>query len=328
MNIFRDIMGPKVWHTNHPDADGGRLGYIDVAGCGKDPGVGWKNMNNFLEVISNNEYQNHIIWYSDPDCIVLRGKPARVDTTTDNTLNDKFLTFEEAKTCASLLSLSGMQYLSGDDLVHLENERLDLIKKTIPVMPIFPVDLFGRSRYPEHYPEIMDLKVNQVSGIYDVIAITNRKDEPVTRSVSFSKDLALNADQTYIVFDFWKEQMMGLFNENFKVEIPAHGTCVFLIHEQEKRPQLLGTNRHISGAFSIKKNNWNQAEMTLKGVSETVPEVKYSLYYYVPKNILLDKIDVAAQVVTEKLYDNGLLKVSFTGQEKPVAWNLRFKWNK
>ena len=54
---------------SHPDAYGGRMGFIDVAGCGRDPGPGWKKMNNFLEVISNNAYQNHIVWYSDPDCI-------------------------------------------------------------------------------------------------------------------------------------------------------------------------------------------------------------------------------------------------------------------
>ncbi|MFZ0389603.1 MAG: hypothetical protein WAN36_04015, partial [Calditrichia bacterium] len=54
MSIFREIMGPEVWYTNHPDAYGGRMGFIDVAGCGRDPGPGWRQMNHFLEVISNN----------------------------------------------------------------------------------------------------------------------------------------------------------------------------------------------------------------------------------------------------------------------------------
>lgn len=327
MDIFREIMGPEVWHTNHPDADGGRMGYIDVAGCGRDPGVGWKMMNNFLEVISNNEYQNHIVWYSDPDCIVLRGKPAKVDTTTDNTLNDKFLNLEEARTCASLLCLSGMQYLNGDDLLNLSEERLDLIRKTIPVMPIFPIDLFGRSRMPKHYPEIMDLKVNQPAGVYDVISVTNWENHPVARTVSLSNELALDSESPYVVFDFWKQHMIGPVNGSFQVDLPAHGTRVFLIHKQEAHPVLIGTNRHLTGAFSIKSNTWDGTELTLKGTSETVPGVKYSLFYYVPRNISIDKITVGTKNFTDEQLDNGLLEVSFLGQEEPINWNLKFKQN-
>ena len=185
LKIWREIMGPEVWYTNHPDVDGGRTGFIDVAGCGRDPGVGWEKMNNMLEVLSNNSYQNHIVWYSDPDCMVLRGKPTRADVGRRGNRETNFLTFEEARTCATLLGLSGMQYLSGDDLLNLEEERLDLIKKTIPVLPVFPVDLFGRGRDRSRYPEIVDLKVNQASRIYDVIAVTNWKNEPVMRSISF-----------------------------------------------------------------------------------------------------------------------------------------------
>ncbi|MEJ2637703.1 MAG: alpha-galactosidase, partial [Calditrichia bacterium] len=275
MILFRDIMGPQVWYTNHPDAYGGRMGFIDVAGCGRDPGPGWEQMNHFLEVISNNAYQNHIIWYSDPDCIVLRGKPTRADSILvhdgSHARNDKFLTLEEARTCASLLSLSGMQYLDGDDLLHLQQERLNLIKKTIPTLPIFPIDLFGRSRSPEHYPEIMDLKVNQPSGIYDVIAVTNWTNEQTTRKVGISSELSLNSGDGYLVFDNWKETLVGRFDSEFQTVLSPHGTGVFTIRRQENHPQLLATNRHISGAVSIRKTAWNASDRTLSGISETVP---------------------------------------------------------
>jgi hypothetical protein len=326
MKVWKEIMGPEVWHTNHPDADGGRVGFLDVAGCGRDPDIGWLSMTTFLGVISNNSYQNHIVWYSDPDCILLRGKPTRADfgrERIDNIVSD-FLTFEEARTCASLLSLSGMSYLSGDDLLTLEEDRLDLIKRTIPTMPVFPIDLFGRGRDYNRYPEIVDLKVNQISGIYDVIAVTNWQNTTVSRSVSFEKDLALDPDQNYIVFDFWKEQMTGIFSGKFDFEIPAHGTRVFLVHKQMNKPQLIGTNRHISGAFGITKNVWDESQMTLNGISETVPGVKYSLYFSVPKEFIIDKVEADSKNVTQKLLNDGLLELSFTGQEPPVSWNLNF----
>ncbi len=326
MSIWREIMGPQVWHVNHPDVNGGRMGFLDLAGCGRDPGVGWEKMNNMLEVISNNAYQNHIVWFTDPDCIVLRGKPDRADGgRRPGSIKTDFLTLEEARTCASLLGISGMQYLSGDDLLNLEEDRLDLIRKTIPVLPIFPIDLFGRSRDRNRYPEIIDLKVNQRSGVYDVIAVTNWQNQPVSRSINFKKELSLDTGENYIVFDFWKEQMTGQFNENFDIDLPAHGTRIFLIRKQKNRPQLLATNRHFSGAFSIIKNLWNDSRMTLEGISESVPGVKYSLYFYIPENVSIDKIDVDVQDFTRKLQDNGLLELSFKGQEEPVTWKLNFK---
>jgi hypothetical protein len=328
MTIYREIMGPEIWHTNHPDVYGGRMGFIDVAGCGRDPAPGWKQMNNFLEVISNNAYQNHIVWYSDPDCIVLRGKPTRADSGywegDDYYLNNEFLTLEEARTCASLLSLSGMQFLNGDDLLNLEEERLDIIKKTIPIMPIFPIDLFGRGRHRKHYPEIMDLKINAPSGVYDVITVTNWENKNISRKVLINDELCLDSTATYLVFDNWKEQLVGIFKNEFQADLPIHGTRVFTIRRQAEHPQLLATNRHITGALSITNKSWNYPEMTVSGVSETVPGANYSLFFYVPPQFSVDIIDADAKDLSYQLDKKGLLRIIFTGQENPTNWNLKF----
>jgi len=321
MKIFREIMGPEVWHTNHPDNWGGRMGIVDVVGCGMDPGPGWKQMQNFFEVISNNTYQNHIVWYSDPDCIVIRGKPTRADAAEGN---NEFLNLEEAKTCISLLSLTGLQFLSGDDLTKLEEARVNLIKKCIPIMPIFPIDLFGRGREKSYYPEIIDLKVNAKSCIYDVIAVTNWLNKPRFRTVLFEKDLALNIEHPYLVFDFWNEQLVGVFENKFRTEIPSHGTKVFMIRRLVERPQLLATNRHITGAFSIKENAWNESQLILSGTSETVPGAIYSLFVYVPEEMNIAKVDANVENLSHKMYSNRLLKVSFIGYRTSIDWKLSF----
>jgi hypothetical protein len=328
MSLFRDIMGPEIWYTNHPDAFGGRMGFIDVAGCGRDPGPGWENMNKFLEVISNNTYQNHIVWYSDPDCIVLRGKPTRADAgyfgAEYRVRNDTFLTLEEARTCASLLCLSGMQFLSGDDLLNLAEERLNLIKKTIPVLPVYPIDLFGRSRSAQHYPEIMDLKINRPAGVYDVITVSNWENNESSRVIHINRELALKAGKTYLVFDNWQEKLTGKFTDEFNVVLPAHGTRVFTIRSMEEHPQLLATNRHITGAVSIQEQNWDASAFTLQGISQTVPDAVYSLFFYLPADFKIDKITVPAKNLVYNLDDQGLLKMSFDGQPSPVKWALKF----
>jgi hypothetical protein len=321
MKVFREIMGPEVWHTNHPDNSGGRMGFIDVAGCGRDPGPGWAQINNFFEVISNNTYQNHIVWYSDPDCIVLRGKPTRADAAEGNR---EFLSMEEARTAASLLSLAGLQWLSGDDLPNLESERVELIKKCIPILPIFPIDLFGRGRDKKDYPAILDLKVNMPSGIYDVITVTNWSNRPDTRSVSFEKDLALDPELAYLVFDFWNQALLGEFRGEFKVDVPVHGTRVFTIRRLLDRPQLLATNRHITSAFSIQKQTWNSSSQTLSGISQTVPGAQYSLFIHVPSSLTVGKVQASAKDVTHNIEPGRLLRISFLGQRTPADWSVTF----
>jgi hypothetical protein len=321
MKIFREIMGPAIWHTNHPDNWGGRMRYVDVVGCGSDPGPGWTQMNHHFSVISNNTYQDHIIWYSDPDCIVLRGKPTRSDPHQGNT---EFFNLEEARTAATLLSITGLQWLSGDDMPHLEPERVELIKRVIPILPVFPIDLFGRGRDYEHYRQIFDLKVNQPSGKYDAVAVTNWTTEPVTRSVFFERELALNGSREYLIFDFWKEQLVGTARDSFQTQLPAHDTAVFAIHPLLGRPQLLGNNRHLTGAFGILKQHWIASSHALAGTSETVPGARYSLFFHVPKGMKVEKVSASAAQVEHDLQPNGLLRVSFIGQKASVDWSVTF----
>ena len=324
MKAMRNVWGPEIWHTNHPDNAGGRIGYVDVVGCGRDPGPGWRQMSNNFEVISNNTYQNHIIWYSDPDCICLRGHGTRVDLKRPR--NTQFFNLEEARTAATMLSITGLQWLSGDDMPALEKERVDLIKRAIPILPIFPIDLFGRGRDPKNFPQLFDLKVNMPSGRYDVVAATNWTTDATTRTISIflDKELGLDASQEYVVFDFWKERLAGISHGSFQTELPVHGTSVLEVHALLDHPQLLGNNRHLTGAFGIRKQAWTAASNTLAGTSETVAGALYALFIHVPKGMTLASVNANATGVQHDLEANGLLKVSFMGQAAPVDWSVKF----
>ena len=68
---------------------------------------------------------------------------------------------------------------------------------TLPTMPILPIDLFSRGTdmplwdifkhttpdsFIHNYPDILDLKVNAKSGVYDVVGLTNWRGETVHES--------------------------------------------------------------------------------------------------------------------------------------------------
>ena len=96
-------------------------------------------------------------------------------------------TLAEAHTVVSYVSLTGMVYPMASIMSELPPERVQLLKDTLPTMPILPIDLFSRGTeskwdkfkhttaddYIHNYPEVLDLKVNAQSGVYDVVGLTN-----------------------------------------------------------------------------------------------------------------------------------------------------------
>ncbi|GAI51234.1 unnamed protein product, partial [marine sediment metagenome] len=168
---------------------------------------------------------------------------------------------------------------------------------------------------PSEYPRALDLKVNAESGIYDVVAVYNWYDNPYTMFLLFGRDLGLDPEKEYLVYDSWKEELVGVWKDMVRVEVPPHGVRVFTIKPLDNsKPQLLGTSRHITGAFSIEDLDWDSSELTLTGRSKTVPDAPYSLFIHVPQGMALSKADASVEVLSYEYTDN-LLEVTFSGQE-------------
>jgi hypothetical protein len=234
-------------------------------------------------------------------------------------------------------------YSLGSLLPELPQERLRLLKMTLPTLPIVPIDLFSRGTdmpmwdifkhttpddYIHNYPEILDLKVNAPSGVYDVAALTNWRSWTTTRSLAFAGKLGLSPDASYVVFDSWAQKLLGVFKERMDVTIGPHDTRVLLVRPLLHRPQLVGTSRHISGAYSIQDLAWDGATERLRGTSETVPGDEYTLWFYVPKGITVVQVRASSgpnhDVPTHHELTGNSLKVSFPGRREAVDWEIVF----
>jgi hypothetical protein len=227
----------------------------------------------------------------------------------------------------------------------LPEERTRLLKQTLPPLPILPIDLFSRGTdmkygkfetttpdvYIHNYPEILDLKINAKSGVYDVVGLSNWRNATATRTLSFADKLGLDPHSRYIAFDFWGQQLFGVFQDRMKVEIEPHDTRVFLIHPLLNRPQLIGTSRHITGAYSIQELEWDGPKNRLRGSSATVPGEDYALFIHVPQGMTASQVRTTSEgqhAVPETHQQAGnLLRVSFKGLQKPVDWEVDFAAN-
>jgi hypothetical protein len=183
---------------------------------------------------------------------------------------------------------------------------------------------FTKESYTHDFPRIIDLKINSASGIYDIVATTNWTGEPQSRSISLEDKLGLDPEKLYLVFDFWDQTLVGTFQDQFTINIDPHDTRLFHIKPLLKRPQFLGTSRHISGTFSIELLEWDDERLILSGISKTIPETPYSLFVHVPNGFYLLDIDTDAKVLSQKNEDH-LLKVTLNSRDEKVTWSLMFK---
>ncbi|MFC1724130.1 alpha-galactosidase [candidate division KSB1 bacterium] len=104
------------------------IGFVDGMRIGTDVLSSWEGIIPCAESAANRSYLHQNLWNNDPDCVVIR-EP---------------LNFVEATAWASFVALSGSMNLFGDNLTELNHEKIDILKKTLPVYnkPFTPVDMF------------------------------------------------------------------------------------------------------------------------------------------------------------------------------------------
>jgi hypothetical protein len=251
-------------------------------------------------------------------------------------------TLPEAHTVVTYVALTGAVYPGASVMPELPEERVKLLKMTLPTMSILPIDLFSRGAdatadtfrhttpddYIHNYPEVLDLKINAKSGVYDVVGLTNWRSWTTRRELSFADKLGVDPEAAYVVFDFWAQKLLGVFKGKMAVTIDPHDTRVLLIHPLLSRPQLVGTSRHITGAYSIKELAWEGSKNRLRGTSDTVPGDDYTLWFYVPKGVSVSQVRAGTKgntaVPAQQALSGNSLKVSFMGQQEPVDWEVEF----
>jgi hypothetical protein len=357
LKLIREVIGPGTFIEGCPAGTPlNGIGYFNSSFCGHDVYNSWQGLYPLFSSINANAFLNHMVIYLmpgegidiSPRLSVEEARQKRVPRflevtkTREDPLAGYGTTLAEARTLVTFVSLTGVVYPLASIMPDLPEERALLLKMTMPTMPVLPVDLFSRGtdmtwdkfkhttpdEYIHNYPEILNLKVNAPSGIYDVVGLTNWRSDPVSKVISFSDKLGLDSDVHYVVFDFWDQKLTGVFQDHMTIAIEPHDTRVLLVHPLLNRPQLIGLSRHITGAFSILAQNWDNIKCQLSGTSETVPGDQYSLFIYIPNGMKFIRAKATTggnrdvPVISE--FSGNTLILSFQGQANPVEWNAEF----
>lgn len=354
--VIRQTIGPERFIEECPAGTPlNAIGYVNSYFNGQDLYGNWHGMYSLFSSITGNLFLNHMVTYVMPGEGLELGEPMTIaeaekkrpavtietERTRESPSTGFGVTSPEARTLVTYVALTGVVYPLASVMPELPPDRLKLLEQTMPTLPILPIDLFSRGTdtrwdtfkhertdtYIHHYPEILDLKVNSVAGIYDVAADTNWRSEPIERSLRFS-DLGLPSDRRYVVFDFWQQKPLGVFTGKLDLSIEPHDSRVLFIHPQEDHPQLIGNSRHISGTWSILAQRWDSAGREMSGRSTTMPGDPYTLWFRVPPGYRSSSVraTVAGQAITASWKQEGeFASLRFvTGAGGPVDWTIHF----
>lgn len=271
--------------------DGGRVGG-DI--------FGWKEfLWECIGKISRYYPLHNIVLYADPDNVVLR---------------DEFNTPSQAVSRIAFVSLLGLPMTFGDDFQCLNEERVSLIQKCLPVLDIHPKDLqimdvpefnyddlrLAGIPVPDFPKEkiIVNLAVEKPFERYNVVDVFNPLDEKRVISVSVEKDLSLEPG-AYHVFDSMRQEYLGCITDCIDLEAEPCGSRIVSFRAKLDRPQLLSTSRHISqGAAEIRDLIWNSEKCEFSLCCELLAGEPYKAFLYVPAGYET----VACDQVSDQVY--------------------------
>ncbi|MGA7415675.1 MAG: glycoside hydrolase family 36 protein, partial [Bryobacteraceae bacterium] len=268
LKMIREVLGPDRFIEGCPAGTPlNGIGYFNSYFNGHDLYNNWQGMHPLFSSISANGFLNHIVVYVMPGEGLELGEPMTVEQasvsrpavvvetarTREQPMTGFGITLPEARTLVSYTSLTGVAYPLASVMPELPTERVRLLKATMPTLPILPVDLFSRGNdiewdtfrhtsaeyYIHNYPEILDLKVNNTLGTYDVVGVTNWRSGTLAKEVVFSRTLGLPGTSGYIAFDFWNRKLLGTFKERLALDVDSHDTRVILVHPDLQRPQVV-----------------------------------------------------------------------------------------
>jgi hypothetical protein len=204
---------------------------------------------------------------------------------------DKPIPLSHAQMAATLHAFSGGPTMLGDDIRHIGEDRLSLIKKTLPRSRDIgrPIDLFD-SPYPDG-PHMFHRRIAKAWGGFDVVAIYNFQSTPKTMTIDF-KRLGLANEAEVLVWDFWNEAFVGRAKGSLAVTVPAETVRVLRLTANVGTATLLGTDMHVMGGeMEVEDCSYDAASMICRLRAHRPAGERGMAFVYAPKTVYIKNFD-------------------------------------
>jgi alpha-galactosidase len=308
---MRDVLGPKRFLLGCWGTPTEGIGYMNGSRTGGDVGPGWTGMMPAYDATKAWYFLHNVAWYCDPDCLCIREPMA----------------LEQAHVWASLYGLTGQHFMLSDKMYDLPSERVEIIKRLLPVADVRPADLYGRSRI-----DTIHLRLHKPGGPSSVVALFNWSARAARRTVDLAAlGLPASGRERYLLYDFWGRACLGETTGAFKIGLGPRSCLVLAVRPWDHRPSLAGLDRHIAqaavGLASLQVLD-NGPSRTINGTSEIVADEPYRLAFALPAGWKLRSSKATGQgakASVEPEAPPGLLFLTLQGPTSgEVRWTADF----
>lgn len=204
---------------------------------------------------------------------------------------DKPLPLSHARIHATIHAFSGGPSMLGDDIRQISDERLSLLRKTLPRSKDIgiPIDLFDSPR--QVGPRLFHRRVDAKWGTYDVVAAYNLASEPPDIDLDLTR-LGLDADKSYLVWDFWNEHFMGNASGRTTIHAAPESVTVLRFVEDPSQPVLVGTDMHVfMGEMEILDSKYDASEQTLAFTATRPPKEMGTVFVHAPNDVYVKNFE-------------------------------------
>jgi alpha-galactosidase len=239
--IIRDAIGDGAFLLGCGLPLGPAVGLVDGMRVGPDVSVTWEPLlagdlsapgtANALRNSLARAFTHRRLWAADPDCLLARPRGPGSQ-----------LSLYEARTLATVLTLTGGMLLDSDLVGELPPARLDMLRQTLPPTDrvACPLDLFERD-----LPEILVLPVERPWGRWWLAGLINWSDQTRVTQVELAA-LGLPPGR-YHVYDQWRAQYLG--QTEGPLALPnhrPHETWLLLFKPVADQPDWLTSTFHLA----------------------------------------------------------------------------------
>ncbi len=234
---------------------------------------------------------NNVVWRNDPDHIELSDR--------------------EAYRSTAVTSLTGSLMMLTDKPERYLTAFAEPAKRSAPVLFTVPGQVYDVDPSRSQYIGRVDAEVSgkepkpfdaglvplcrlyalEIARPFEDWLVLGRTEGTATDRLTFAS-LGLDPEKRYLVYDFWRRSFLGDFSGGFEPGTidPAQNCQVLIIRERLDRPQVLATNRHITGGgVDLVDLKWKKGFLT--GRSRVVGGDPYEIILFVPDGYELRSFD-------------------------------------
>ncbi len=309
LETIREAIGPQRYLLGCWGIPLEGAGIMNGSRTGGDIVPSWEGFLTAVEATMNYYFLHNIVWYCDPDVMLVRYP----------------LTLDMARAWATLQGLTGQALLTSDRMYDLPEERVEILRRVFPAVDVRPFDLFPSKRFKR----IWDLKINHLGRVYDVVGCFNYDRDKTAGIILRWKDLGLEENSLYHVYDFWNREYLGCWPAGFYIEVPPAGVRVLTLMKDSGEPLLISTSRHITqGWVDLRSLSGDSEKLVISGKSQVIKKDPYELRFAFPRNqrnLRIKRVEAPGYAVSIKNYD-GWATVSIMSQSTDeVSWEVYFE---